>query len=183
MQTNARQISWGLRGLWSPSHCSSLQCWQPHTPSSSALLSPISSVQLTGPWPIHLALLEQRNCSKCLFFSSHRILLSKLAEISPQREACLPLAHPSLAWALLTWPKSEHLGRLERWREDLSYWEGWDCGHAEQPLVFFHQGIILPMLLHKSQIFCKFLSAWAPLAQWCNTHPVLWCHWVLGWGG
>lgn len=97
------------------------------------LLGPISSVQLTGPWPIHLAqeLLEQRKCSKCLFFSSHRILPSNLAEhFSPEGNmAALGTPQPGFTpcsrHELCTPdPKGERVGRLERWRgEDVSFRE------------------------------------------------------------
>ena len=82
-------------------------------------------MQLTGPWPIHLAqeLLEQRKCSKCLFFSSFWMLPSNLAEhFSP--EGSMPA--PSISYTGLmpsSWhelcipaPKGECVGRLKSWR-------------------------------------------------------------------
>lgn len=93
-------------------------------------------MQLTGPWPIHLAqeLLEQRKCTKCLFFSSLQTLPSNLAEDFSQ-EGSMPapsvaragFVPSSLARALHTWPKRwacGQVGEVERGGHALSWCGG-----------------------------------------------------------
>lgn len=175
---NARQIYWGLTGLWSPSHPSSLQCWQSHSPSSSSLAAP-SHQLCAADWPMTntsgTGAAGAEKVQQMPLFSSHQILPSKLAEhFSPEGNLAAP-GTPQPGFTPCTPDPKVSVWADWRGAEGRTCPSGqwWDCGHAEQPLICFHQGIILPILLHKSHIFCKKPSTWLPLACWCNTHPVL----------
>ena len=195
---NTRQIYWGANGPLEPIILLIFAVLA--APHSQQLLFGCSVPSAKCSWLARDQYIWHRSCwsresaANASFSPLSGLSSPTWLSISPRREACLPLAYHRLAschplgmsFAYLT----QKVGMWAGWRDGegwtRSFMMWWGRGHAdEQPLVCFHQGITLPILLHKSHIFCSNPYAWSLLAYWCNTHSAPWWHWaqIIGWGG
>lgn len=158
----------GASRPWSPWQPWPGQCWQPQCPCSSSCLLPPAQCSCLA----HHQCIWHRSCWST--GSAANASFSPLTECSPpswlstcpQRETRLPWhstawLHPVLL-ACLTQKVSVWAGWRGGEGRTCPFGKWWDCGLAEQPLLCFQQGIILPILLHKSHLFCKNPSAWLP---------------------